>query len=168
MNKSSICLTVFFEDPFWVGVFERQAQGALTVCKVTFGAEPKDGEVYAFVLRNYASLRFSPAVAARSKHMLKIPNVPSAGPRADPPDGDRHKGAAGAEAAAGTTENRTSNAASAATRAGKRKPVRAEAEAMEKRSTGESNPGWKDQKKVPDFIRRRHSPGNQTSFLLLF
>lgn len=55
MNKSSICLTVFFEDPFWVGVFERQAQGALTVCKVTFGAEPKDGEVYAFVLRNYAS-----------------------------------------------------------------------------------------------------------------
>ena len=46
MNKSSICLTVFFEDPFWVGVFERQAQGELTVCKVTFGAEPKDGEVY--------------------------------------------------------------------------------------------------------------------------
>ena len=80
MNKSSICLTVFFEDPFWVGVFERQEQGALTVCKVTFGAEPKDGEVYDFVLRNYASLRFSPAVAALIKDMLKIPNVPSARP----------------------------------------------------------------------------------------
>ena len=44
MQKSRASVTVFFEDPFWVGVFERQAQGALTVCKVTFGAEPKDGD----------------------------------------------------------------------------------------------------------------------------
>ena len=73
MNKSSICLTVFFEDPFWVGVFERQAQGELTVCKVTFGAEPKDGEVYDFVLRNYASLRFSPAGAAPVKAHAENP-----------------------------------------------------------------------------------------------
>ena len=33
-------LTVFFEDPFWVGVFERIEDGKLSVCKVTFGAEP--------------------------------------------------------------------------------------------------------------------------------
>ena len=31
-------LTVFFEDPFWVGVFERVDDGKLSVCKVTFGA----------------------------------------------------------------------------------------------------------------------------------
>ena len=35
-------LTVYFEDPFWVGVFERVEEGKLSVCKVTFGAEPKD------------------------------------------------------------------------------------------------------------------------------
>ena len=35
-------LTVFFEDPFWVGVFERIEDGKLSVCKVTFGAEPKE------------------------------------------------------------------------------------------------------------------------------
>ena len=35
-------LTVFFEDPFWVGVFERIESGRLSVCKVTFGAEPRD------------------------------------------------------------------------------------------------------------------------------
>ena len=39
-------LTVFFDNPFWVGVFERVDDGKLSVCKVTFGAEPKDYEVW--------------------------------------------------------------------------------------------------------------------------
>ena len=55
-------LTVYFEDPFWVGVFERIENGKLSVCKVTFGAEPKDYEVWEFVLKNYDRLRFSPSV----------------------------------------------------------------------------------------------------------
>lgn len=38
-------LTVYFESPFWVGVFERISNGKLSVCKVTFGVEPKDYEV---------------------------------------------------------------------------------------------------------------------------
>ena len=38
-------LTVYFEDPFWVGVFERIENGKLSAAKVTFGAEPKDYEV---------------------------------------------------------------------------------------------------------------------------
>ena len=59
MDKVSGKLTVFFEEPFWVGVFERVLEGKLSVCKVTFGAEPKDYEVYGFVLKNYYRLRFS-------------------------------------------------------------------------------------------------------------
>ena len=55
-------LTVFFDDPFWVGVFERIENGKLSVCKVTFGAEPKDYEVWEFVLKHYYELDFSPAV----------------------------------------------------------------------------------------------------------
>ena len=55
-------LTVYFEDPFWVGVFERIENGKLSVCKVTFGAEPKDYEVWEFVLRYYYQLKFSPSV----------------------------------------------------------------------------------------------------------
>ena len=55
-------LTVYFEDPFWVGVFERIENGKLSVCKVAFGAEPKDYEVWEFVLKNYYRLRFSPSV----------------------------------------------------------------------------------------------------------
>ena len=64
MGKITVCLTVFFEDPFWVGVFERIEDNRLSVSKVTFGAEPKDHEVYEFILRHYFDLRFSPAVAA--------------------------------------------------------------------------------------------------------
>ena len=63
MDKVVGRLTVFFEQPFWVGVFECISEGKLSVCKVTFGAEPKDYEVYDFVLRNYYRLKFSPAVA---------------------------------------------------------------------------------------------------------
>ena len=53
-------LTIYFEDPFWVGVFERIEEGRLSVCRVTFGAEPKDYEVYEFLLRNWHGLSFSP------------------------------------------------------------------------------------------------------------
>ena len=62
MDSSFGKLTVFFEDPFWVGVFERIENGKLSVCKVTFGAEPKDYEVWEFVLKYYYQLKFSPSV----------------------------------------------------------------------------------------------------------
>ena len=73
MDKVSGKLTVFFEAPFWVGVFERVSDGTLAVCKVTFGAEPKDYEVYDFVLKNYYQLRFSPAVATDVKEAGRNP-----------------------------------------------------------------------------------------------
>ena len=73
MDKVSGKLTVFFEEPFWVGVFERVSDGKLSVCKVTFGVEPKDYEIYDFVLKNYYRLRFSPAVATDVKEAGRNP-----------------------------------------------------------------------------------------------
>lgn len=67
MDKVSGKLTVFFEEPFWMGIFECISLGKLSVYKVTFGAEPKDYEVYDFVLKNYYQLRFSLAVATDVK-----------------------------------------------------------------------------------------------------
>ena len=67
MGKVSGKLTVYFEQPFWVGVFERIEDGKLSVAKITFGAEPKDYEVYEFVLKHYYSLQFSPTMAADVK-----------------------------------------------------------------------------------------------------
>ena len=73
MDKVLGRLTVFFEEPFWAGVFERISGGELSVCKVTFGTEPKDYETYDFVLKNYDQLRFSPAVAANVKETGRNP-----------------------------------------------------------------------------------------------
>lgn len=55
-------LTVYFEDPFWVGVFERVENGRLSAAKFTFGAEPKDSDVLELVLRHYDELKFSVGV----------------------------------------------------------------------------------------------------------
>ena len=68
-----ISLTVFFEDPFWVGVFERIDDGKLFVCKVTFGAEPKDYDVWEFILQNYDRMVFSPAVETETKQTADNP-----------------------------------------------------------------------------------------------
>ena len=73
MNETIGILTVFFEEPFWVGVFERMEEGKLVVCKVTFGAEPKDYEVWEFVLRHYQDLKFSPAIKTELKQSADNP-----------------------------------------------------------------------------------------------
>ncbi|MCI7813226.1 MAG: YjdF family protein [Lachnospiraceae bacterium] len=73
MDKVSGRLTVFFEDPFWVGIFEKISEGKLSVCKVTFGAEPKDYEIYDFILKNYDRLKFGPAVAADVREVCHNP-----------------------------------------------------------------------------------------------
>lgn len=73
MDKVSGKLTVFFEDPFWVGVFERVSAGKLSVCKIMFGTEPRDYELYDFVLKNYYQLRFSPAVSTHVKEPARNP-----------------------------------------------------------------------------------------------
>jgi len=66
-------LTVFFEGPFWVGIFERQENGKLSAAKVTFGPEPKDYQVYDFVLKYYDDLQFSPTVDAAETCRKKNP-----------------------------------------------------------------------------------------------
>lgn len=73
MDNVSGKLTVYFEEPFWIGVFERIEDGKLSVAKVTFGVEPKDYEVYEFVLKYYYSLRFSPAVATEVREAKRNP-----------------------------------------------------------------------------------------------
>ncbi len=73
MNETLGMLTVFFEEPFWVGIFERTEEGKLSVCKVTFGAEPKNYEIWEFVLRHYQDLKFSPAVKAELKRSADNP-----------------------------------------------------------------------------------------------
>lgn len=64
MTTSS--LTILFEDPFWIGLFERFDEQGLSVCKVTFGVEPTDKEVIKFIEEHWHHLQFSTAVGTPS------------------------------------------------------------------------------------------------------
>lgn len=72
MQKTESKLTVYFDDPFWVAVYERISDGKLEVCKITFGEEPKDNELFAFLLENWSRLRFSTPIKVDSKQDRKI------------------------------------------------------------------------------------------------
>ena len=72
MNR--IICTVFFEDPFWVGVWERSGDGTYAAAKTTFGAEPREAEVLAFVLARYGTLAFSKPCADQSRPQTPAPN----------------------------------------------------------------------------------------------
>ena len=73
MNKVSGKLTVYFEAPFWVGVFERIEDGKLSVAKVTFGAETKDFELQEYIQKCYSALKFSPVVETVVKELKRNP-----------------------------------------------------------------------------------------------
>ena len=61
---SQINLTVLFNDPFWIGVFEVTENDEYKVCKVTFGPEPKEEETYELILNKFYSLNFSNPISS--------------------------------------------------------------------------------------------------------
>lgn len=73
MATKYVALTVFFEEPFWVGVFERTENDKLSVCKVTFGAEPKDYDIWEFILKHYYKLKFSSNIEIKVKQTADNP-----------------------------------------------------------------------------------------------
>lgn len=66
METAKAKLTVLFDPPFWAGLFEREAGGRYEACKVIFGPEPSDQEVYQYLLDHYQHLEFSPALPSDS------------------------------------------------------------------------------------------------------
>ncbi|QZY57202.1 YjdF family protein [Crassaminicella profunda] len=65
-------LTVLFEEPFWVGIFERTYDGRYEVSRIIFGPEPKDYEVYDVILKKFNHIRFTNAIHAKNKKDKKI------------------------------------------------------------------------------------------------
>lgn len=72
MCETEATLTVYFDDPFWVGVLTRREGETLSAARIVFGAEPKDYDVYAVLLHGYGSLRFGGEVAADSRPRSQI------------------------------------------------------------------------------------------------
>lgn len=68
---SLIKLTVLFDAPFWIGIFEIVENTEYKVCKVTFGAEPKDEETYEFILHKFYKLRFSDSILSIDNNFIE-------------------------------------------------------------------------------------------------
>ncbi|WP_279160127.1 YjdF family protein [Thomasclavelia cocleata] len=66
-------LNVFFEDPFWIGMFYVRDGKDIYVEKIVFGSEPKDGDIYKFILYNYYTLSFRAQYHERLKNKPKNP-----------------------------------------------------------------------------------------------
>lgn len=54
----SVKLQVFFEDPFWIGLFSVADNDITVVCRVVFGKEPTDAEIYQYLRKNFYQLKF--------------------------------------------------------------------------------------------------------------
>lgn len=64
MEECKATLTVLFDELFWIGLYEREMNGRYAVCRIVFGAEPKDYEVDAWLLKHFREMRFSPSIEA--------------------------------------------------------------------------------------------------------
>ncbi|MBS0624784.1 MAG: YjdF family protein [Verrucomicrobia bacterium] len=55
---AAIKATIYFENKFWVGAFERTDKEGYAVARHIFGGEPSDPEIHEFVLSHFLDLRF--------------------------------------------------------------------------------------------------------------
>ncbi len=51
-------MRVLFEEPFYIGIFEKVENNKVYVAKVTFGKEPKDKELSVYLNENYYKLKW--------------------------------------------------------------------------------------------------------------
>ena len=54
-----LTLTVYFDDPWWVGIVEVEQDGVLRAARHVFGGQPHDDDVRQFVLRDLLLLASS-------------------------------------------------------------------------------------------------------------
>lgn len=59
MAQHTIQVTILFQNPFWVGIFERQDASGYAVARQIFGTEPMDSELHEFVTLQYYLLKFA-------------------------------------------------------------------------------------------------------------
>src|SRR5690349_17051646 len=70
-------MTVYFDDPFWVGVLELLDGDEVRATRHVFGAEPTDAELYQFLLRHGGALLTN----AQESPAVPVAKVPPAGTR---------------------------------------------------------------------------------------
>ena len=81
MNQTSLSFTVFFEDHFWIGLFEYREQQLLYLKRIVLGSEPSEQVVYEWLKGCWYSISFqAPVETVRSKASHRNPNACSVKP----------------------------------------------------------------------------------------
>lgn len=72
----SITLHIFFEDPWWVGLFTITEGDTSKYCRVVFGQKPLDPELYDYINVMFNSLEFSDSIPLLpEKDLSKNPKI---------------------------------------------------------------------------------------------
>lgn len=67
MDKISLQLTVYFENPFWMGMFELVDQSQLQVSRIIFGKEPMNEDILQAIYNQFCQSKLSPVVEVKNK-----------------------------------------------------------------------------------------------------
>lgn len=59
MKEVSADLTVYFQDPYWIGEYKRISGEKIETNKVFFDYEPLIQQVYNYYLKNWSNLKFT-------------------------------------------------------------------------------------------------------------
>lgn len=141
MDSNLTRLTVLFEAPFWVGIFERIEGNTLSVCKVTFGAEPKDYEVLAYVLKTTAvcgSVRLLPRPSGRTRQIRSGCSARSGSRPLPAPSAPGHSRRCSCSARRRSLKSRPARASSGKKKSSAALPAGSR---NERKSTGANSPG---------------------------
>lgn len=65
-------LTVFFDDPFWIGIYEIRFDGMHQICKIRFGKEPTDPQIYQMLLKSFHQFYFIEHASNNVTQTIKI------------------------------------------------------------------------------------------------
>lgn len=71
-NNNSLSLTIIFDQPFYIGVFERKTGDVYEVSKINLGtSEPRDSLIYELLIENWHHVRFNTVNIANNEQIQK-------------------------------------------------------------------------------------------------
>jgi hypothetical protein len=68
-----VTFTVFFDDPFWVGLYKIEDETVSRCARIVFSGAPADVELYDYFLRHYNDFQFTDYADAENPVRIRNP-----------------------------------------------------------------------------------------------
>ncbi|MBD9366906.1 YjdF family protein [Leuconostoc mesenteroides] len=74
-NRNFLSLTIIFDQPFYVGIFERRTGNTYEVSKINLGtSEPRDSSIYDLLIENWHNVHFNTVDIVNNEQIQKKVN----------------------------------------------------------------------------------------------